>query len=209
MDNKRIKARSSEYFMKYLKNKRVIYILILAIICLVPIVISTTYAAFVSSYVSDEEFVEMNLSFDVAISSIDEYHELEISPGGTLKFNVQIENASEETAYYGVWYKMYSPSELPSDGSIQIGKIADTTGTSSGEIAGGENATASFAIVNSTNSDVIIYIGIASSTTSTSDIEYLNGKYLITGEVEFLRDIIIIENPNIRVTIIESLYPLA
>ena len=43
------------------------------------------------------------------------------------------------------------------DESIQIGKIADTTGTSSGEIAGGENATASFAIVNSTSVLLILF----------------------------------------------------
>ena len=170
--------------IKNFKNKKNMYLLVLVIIILLGFIIVPTYAKFASNFVTEEDIVQMSLSFDIGISSIEEYHEIIIPTMSSYKFNVQVKNSGDTSVYYGVWYKMVSPSALPGDGSIEIGKLSDTSVNANGEIASDESKTVTIGINNYTSNNLVIYIGVASSETSTSDIEYLNGRTLITGEVD-------------------------
>lgn len=168
--------------LRIFKNKKTIYLLVLSIITLLAFVVSPTYAKFISGYVTDEDIVELDLSFDVSITDIEEYHELEIASGGVKRFNVQIDNDSEDLIYYGVWYKMISPSEITDE--ISIGKLEGTVETTSGSIDGNGKKVVTIGIVNNSSENIKLYIGVASSIISTEDIEYLNKKHLISGTIE-------------------------
>ena len=74
---------------------------------------------------------------------------------------------------------MINPTEKSSN--IIIARSADNATTTSGSISIDSNITTTIIVKNNTNSNIKLEIGIASSTTSVSDIEYLNGKNLITG----------------------------
>ncbi len=175
--------------IKQLVSKKNMYLLLLLIICLLGFIIVPTYAKFASNYSTSEDIVGLNLSFNISLSSIEEYEELVIPAGGSELFNVEITNNTDNVVYYGIWYKMVSPDTLSSD--MAIGKLSGSSVSTSGSIDTGDDTTTSVAVVNSSDTDMKIYVGVASSSTSASDIEYLNGKYLITGEVSIPRDILI------------------
>jgi len=170
-------------------KKKYIYLLIVAIITLLGFIIVPTYAKFVDSYVSDEDIVGINLDFDIEISSVDQYEEIVVPAGQMIRFNINIANNTSSSVYYGVWYKLYSPSTMPDDDSIKIGKLSGTTNSTTGSIAQSGVVDVGIGIINSTNSEVRIYVGVESSATSANDIEYLNGKKLISGEVDGVSDI--------------------
>lgn len=166
-----------------LKKSKNIYLIFLGIVVLLGVVIGTTYAKFPSSFVTSSDIVEINLGFDVSITSVQEYHEVTVEPVSVMRFNIQLTNNSSSKAYYGMWYDMIEPNVLPSDGSVEVGWITGTTGPTSGELAGNATTTASIAIVNNTQNKIKVYIGVNGSSVSTADIEYLDGKYLISDEV--------------------------
>ena len=162
-------------------NKINIYLLSLFIICLFGIIIIPTYAKFTSGFATNEDIVALTLSFNLGISNIEEYNELVIPAGGVETFNVEVTNSTGATAYYGIWYMMVEPTELAS--GMEIGKLIDTSTTTSGSIANNGVATATIIVINGSTTDMKINIGINSSTSSVNDIEYVGGKHLITGEV--------------------------
>lgn len=164
------------------------YVLVVSIIALLGIVVMPTYAKFTDNYITSDDVVGFNFDFDIEISNIDEYEEIIVNPGDMVRFNINIMNDTGNLIYYGVWYKMVNGEKQLND-SIQIGKLKGTNISSSGSILDNEDVTASFGIINSTNSVVRMYVGVSSSSVGTSDIEYLGGKKLITGEVNILRDI--------------------
>ena len=118
-------------------------------------------------------------TFNLNVSNIDEYEEVSVAANSTESFNVKVTNSSSSIAYYGIWYKMINPTEKSSN--IIIARSADNATTTSGSISIDSNITTTIVVKNNTNSNIKLEIGIASSTTSVSDIEYLNGKNLITG----------------------------
>ena len=125
------------------------------------------------------EIAEMNPTFNLNVSNIDEYEELNVAANATESFHVKVANSSSSTAYYGVWYKMINPTEKPSN--IIIARSADNATTTSGSIATGGNIIVTIIVKNNTSSSIKLELGVASSTTSTNDIEYLNGKNLVSG----------------------------
>ena len=125
------------------------------------------------------EIAEMNPTFNLKVSNIDEYEELNVAANATESFHVKVANSSSSTAYYGVWYKMINPTEKPSN--IIIARSSDSSATTSGSIATGGNIIVTIIIKNNTSSSIKLELGVASSTTSTNDIEYLNGKNLVSG----------------------------
>ena len=167
--------------MKKLINKKNTYLLVLLVICLLGIVIVPTYAKFGSNYTTTDDVVGMSLTFNLAITNIEEYEEIVVAAGEVEQFNVEVTNSAGNTAYYGVWYQMVVPSEITSD--IVIARFVDSTVTTSGSITNGSSVTVSLIIKNKTSSDIRVNIGVGSSLTGTSDIEYLGGKYLITDVV--------------------------
>lgn len=174
-----------------IKNKKVMYMMFLCVISLLGIILVPTYAKFVHQATTNNDIVNMNLQFNLEISNIEEYQEIIVPAGNMMQFNVSVENNTTEIAYYGIWYKMVNPGSLPSDGSVEIGKLEGTTANTTGSIPADESTTVSMGIVNSTNNEIKVYIGVNSSTTSTNDIEYLNGKYLVSSEVSNIHDIMI------------------
>ena len=125
------------------------------------------------------EIAEMNPTFNLKVSNIDEYEELNVAANATESFHVKVANSSSSTAYYGVWYKMINPTEKPSN--IIIARSSDSSATTSGSIATGGNIIVTIIVKNNTSSSIKLELGVASSTTSTNDIEYLNGKNLVSG----------------------------
>ena len=125
------------------------------------------------------EIAEMNPTFNLNVSNIDEYEELNVAANATESFHVKVANSSSSTAYYGVWYKMINPTEKPSN--IIIARSSDSSTTTSGSIATGGNIIVTIIVKNNTSSSIKLELGVASSTTSTNDIEYLNGKNLVSG----------------------------
>ena len=174
----------------YIKGKY-IYLMMLAVITLLGIVIVPTYAKFTHSQSTENDIVGINMNFDIKISGIDQYEEIEVLAGNSYEFNVDISNNTDSTLYYGVWYKMVIPNKMPNDETIEIGKIKGTTTNTNGTIASENNTIVSVGIVNKTSSTIKIYIGVNSSSTNVGDIEYTNGKKLITGTVDEINDIYI------------------
>ena len=120
-------------------------------------------------------------TFNLNVSNIDEYEEVNVAANSAELFNVKVTNSSSSAAYYGIWYKMINPTEKSSD--IIIARSADNATTTSGSLLTAGDITVTILVKNNTSSNIKLEIGIASSTTSVSDIEYLNGKNLIT-EIE-------------------------
>ena len=156
-----------------------IYFMILLIITLGGFIIKETYAKFTSNYATTDNVVGMGLAFNLNISNIEEYDEINVDANSSESFNVKVTNSSSSTAYYGVWYKMINPNEKSSD--IIIARSTDNSTTTSGSISKNGNIATTIIVKNNTNSNIKIEVGIASSTTSVNDIKYLNGKKLITG----------------------------
>lgn len=170
-------------------NKITIYLMALLVITLGGLSLKGTYAKFTSNYTTPDNIVGINLSFNLDISNIEEYEEINIKPNSYEIFNVKLTNDSSETAYYGIWYKMVNPTFKTSD--ITIARNIENETATSGSILKNSDITASIIIKNNTNSSVIVNIGVASSNKSIEDIEYLNGKVLINGttsEVDFSYD---------------------
>lgn len=170
-------------------NKITIYLMVLLVITLGGLSLKGTYAKFTSNYTTPDNIVGINLSFNLDISNIEEYEEINIKPNSYEIFNVKLTNDSSETAYYGIWYKMVNPTFKTSD--ITIARNIENETATSGSILENSDITASIIIKNNTNSSVIVNIGVASSNKSIEDIEYLNGKVLINGttsEVDFSYD---------------------
>ena len=165
-------------------NKKNTYLLFLMVVSLLAIVIVPTYAKFGSSYDTTDDVVSMALDFNVTITDVEEYERITISANSRKRFDVKVSNSSTTAMYYGIWYRMLEPSVA--GGNISIGKSAISSTATSGLVAGSNSVTANIIVVNNSTSDIIIDIGVSSSTTSTSDIEYLDGKKLISGQITLL-----------------------
>ena len=160
-------------------KKKTIYLLMLLVITLFGFAITGTYAMFTKSYTSTNDVVGLNLAFQLNISNIEEYDEINVDANAYQIFNVQVQNNTGATAYYGIWYKMVNPSEI--NDNIVIARLSGTTVSTSGSVANGSHILATIIVQNNTNTPIKINVGVASSNTSVSSIEYLDGKTLISG----------------------------
>ena len=160
-------------------KKKTIYLLMLLVITLFGFAITGTYAMFTKSYTSTNDVVGLNLAFQLNISNIEEYDEINVDANAYQIFNVQVQNNTGATAYYGIWYKMVNPSEI--NDNIVIARLSGTTVSTSGSVANGSHILATIIVQNNTNTPIKINVGVASSSTSVSSIEYLDGKTLISG----------------------------
>ena len=167
--------------MRKFVTKKNMYLLALFIICLLGIVIVPTYAKFGSSYETTDDVVGLSLDFDLSITNIEEYKQLLIPAGESETFNVEVTNNTGSIVYYGIWYRMVLPETLTDD--ISIGKLSSSSVTTSGSIDSSGVVTVPVAIVNNGTEAIKVDIGVASSDSSTSDIEYLEGKYLVNETV--------------------------
>lgn len=169
--------------MKLIAKKN-IYLLSLFVISLLLLVLGTTYAKFPSSYTTNDNIVGLVLDFNVSITSIEEYQTLSLAPNEKVLFNVQITNNTGAAMAYGVWYR--------TSANISIGKLEGSATNTSGNISDNSKVTVEVIILNNTSNNIEVDVGVGSSDKTTSDIEYLNGKKLITGVLNnflFLSDV--------------------
>ena len=194
--------------MNFLKSKY-IYMLFLVVICLSMMVIVPTYAKFGSSYATSD-VATFSVLFDVSLESVEEYEELVVEAGSKYKFNVYITNDTKSDIYYGIWYRMVSPSTLTND--ISIGRLSGTLTTTSGLINSGNDTIVTVVVVNNSKSDIVIDLGVASSYDGVDDISYVNGKYLISKDILIPTDIsiasVVIDGVNSDTLPVSGLYDM-
>ena len=194
--------------MNFLKSKY-IYMLFLVVICLSMMVIVPTYAKFGSSYATSD-VATFSVLFDVSLESVEEYEELVVEAGSKYKFNVNITNDTKSDIYYGIWYRMVSPSTLTND--ISIGRLSGTLTTTSGLINSGNDTIVTVVVVNNSKSDIVIDLGVASSYDGVDDISYVNGKYLISKDILIPTDIsiasVVIDGVNSDTLPVSGLYDM-
>ncbi len=170
-------------------KKETIYLLMLFILTITGFVLTGTYAKFTNGYSTVDNAVGLNLAFNLKINNIEEYEEILLKPNTYEIFNVKITNDSEDTTYYGIWYKMIEPKEITDN--IIVAKSIESQVPTTGSIEAKKDTTATIIIKNNTNTETKINLGIAHSEKSTNDISYLGGKKLIsetTPEVDYTYD---------------------
>lgn len=174
--------------MKNHISKKVLYCMFLFIVMLGCFSIKPTFAKFSHDYTTTDDAVGFSFHFDVGISNFEEYEEVRVDANSYQVFNVNVENSTVDTVYYGIWYKMIRPNEINND--IVIGRLEDNFTGMSGSLGTLEDKTASIIIKNNSVNDIIVAIGVNSSSRD-EEMEYLNGKHLISGsypEIDYIYD---------------------
>lgn len=190
--------------MKRRVGIRSIYLLFLFVVILFGFVISTTFAKFPDNYITSEDVVGFSFDFDINISDINEYQEIFVKAGEDEVFNVNITNNSDDLTYYGLWYRLDDIDKLPDD--VLFGKSINTDINTCGAIESGDEVTISFDIVNNSDNDIKLDMGVLTSLTSVNDIEYLEGKYLIPNVVVNSYAIYSIDDSSL--TFVKSIDPI-
>ena len=163
--------------MKFIKKY---YLLLLLIITLAGATIYGTYAMFTSSVETNMVNMDtyMNYTFD-----INGTQELKVSAGSKLRFNAIVKNSMDGKISYGMYYKMISPSTLPS-GAIIAQVSDDLTINAKGQLESGASKTVPMVIKNTSNSEITVEIGVrtgyATESQGVDDIIYNEGEIPIT-----------------------------
>ena len=163
--------------MKFIKKY---YLLLLLIITLAGATIYGTYAMFTSSVEVDMVNMDTNMIYKFKINST---QELKVSAGSKLRFNAVVENDMSGTISYGMYYKMISPSTLPS--GVIIAQVSDDlTMLAKGQLEKGAQTTVPMVIKNTSDSEITVEIGVrtgyATETQDEDDIIYNEGEIPIT-----------------------------
>lgn len=161
------------------RNVKIACLLFLLIFSFCVFAVIPTFAKFNDQYVTQDDVVGFQFNFDLKLSNIEEYEEVSVPSNSYEVFQVNIYNSTGNTIYYGVWYKMAIPSTIES--GMVIARLESNLTEMTGELAPFEDKTVSVIIKNNSSSDMMVNIGVDSSLTGVQDIEYLGGKYLITG----------------------------
>ena len=163
--------------MKFIKKY---YLLLLLIITLAGATIYGTYAMFTSSVETNMVNMDtyMNYTFD-----INGTQELKVSAGSKLRFNAIVKNSMDGKISYGMYYKMISPSSLPS-GAIIAQVSDDLTMLAKGQLESGTSKTVPMVIKNTSDTDITVEIGVrtgyATESQGVDDIIYNAGEIPIT-----------------------------
>ncbi len=163
--------------MKFIKKY---YLLLLLIITLAGATIYGTYAMFTSSVETNMVNMDtyMNYTFD-----INGTQELKVSAGSKLRFNAIVKNSMDGKISYGLYYKMISPTTLPS-GAIIAQVSDDLTVLAKGQLDSGASKTVPMVIKNTSDSEITVEIGVrtgyATDSQGPDDIIYNEGEIPIT-----------------------------
>ena len=163
--------------MKFIKKY---YLLLLLIITLAGATIYGTYAMFTSSVETNMVNMDtyMNYTFD-----INGTQELKVSAGSKLRFNAIVKNSMDGKISYGMYYKMISPTTLPS-GAIIAQVSDDLTVLAKGQLDSGTSKTVAMVIKNTSDSEITVEIGVrtgyATESQGVDDIIYNEGEIPIT-----------------------------
>ena len=174
-----------------IKKWKYIYLIFLFSVCLFNFVIIPTYAKFTNDYTTNDDVAGFLFDFDIGISDILEYEKLSVSAGDAKVFNVKVNNSVNGTLYYGVWYRI--TNENYDSNKVTVAKLKDSDNNTSGEVSANGSATVSIIVKNRTDKNITIDFGVLSSKNSTNDIEYLDGRKLVSGvdEIVYLSKVLV------------------
>ena len=163
--------------MKFIKKY---YLLLLLIITLAGATIYGTYAMFTSSVETNMVNMDTNMVYKFKINGT---QELKVSANSKLRFNAVVENDMDGMISYGMYYKMISPTTLPS--GVIIAQVSDDlTVLAKGQLESGASKTVPMVIKNTSDSEITIEIGVrtgyATETQGPDDIIYNEGEVPIT-----------------------------
>ena len=151
------------------------YLLGLIVLGLISLSVYSTYAMFTAS-IETNDIVSLSASTLPTNSEIVEYERLTIKSKEKKVIEYTVNNNTNSSLYYGVWYEMINPTSINDD--IIIGKSEDTTSDTLGQLATGSNAKVLFVIENKTDSNIVINVGVGYSETSSLNLP--TNRYLIT-----------------------------
>ena len=151
------------------------YLLGLIVLGLISLSVYSTYAMFTSS-VETNNIVNLSASTLPTNSEIVEYERLTIKSKEKKVIEYTVNNNTDNSLYYGVWYEMINPSSINDD--IVIGKSEDTTNDTLGQLSSGSNAKVLFVIENKSSSNIVVNVGVGYSETSSLNLP--TNRHLIT-----------------------------
>ena len=151
------------------------YLLGVIVLGLISLSVYSTYAMFTAS-VETNDIVSLSASTLQTESEIVEYERLTIKSKEKKVIEYTVNNNTDNSLYYGVWYEMINPSSINDD--IVIGKSEDTTNDTLGQLSSGGNAKVLFVIENKTDSNIVVNVGVGYS--STSSLNLPTNRNLIT-----------------------------
>ena len=143
------------------------YLLGLIVLGLISLSVYSTYAMFTSS-VETNDIVSLSASTLPTNSEIVEYERLTIKSKEKKVIEYTVNNNTDNSLYYGVWYEMVNPSSINDD--IVIGKSEDTTNDTLGQLSSRSNAKVLFVIENKSSSNIVINVGVGYSETSSLNL---------------------------------------
>ena len=143
------------------------YLLGLIVVGLISLSVYSTYAMFTSS-VETNDIVSLSASTLPTNSEIVEYERLTIKSKEKKVIEYTVNNNTDNSLYYGVWYEMINPSSI--NDNIVIGKSEDTQSDTLGQLSSGSNAKVLFVIENKTDSNIIVNVGVGYSETSSLNL---------------------------------------
>lgn len=147
-----------------------IYILLLFIIPLSIFVIKPTYSKFTQTITTEKEIVNINTSLSMNISNIYEYKTLTISSNDYDVFDIEITNNTENSFFYGFWYKIVTSNA--SNDNITISKLNTSENSTQDQLEVSETKKVTLIIKNRSNNPVKLNIGVSTSNDSIEDIKY-------------------------------------
>ena len=143
------------------------YLLGLIVLGLISLSVYSTYAMFTAS-VETNDIVSLSASTLPTNSEIVEYERLTIKSKEKKVIEYTVNNNTNSSLYYGVWYEMINPSSINDD--IVIGKSEDTTNDTLGQLSSGSNAKVLFVIENKSSSNIVVNVGVGYSETSSLNL---------------------------------------
>ena len=156
------------------------YLISIVVMVLIVLSLYSTYAMFTSTVETDNA-----ISMDTVINytfKINGTQEVVISSKSKLRFNAIVQNDMTGKISYGLYYKMISPTTLPSE--VIIAEITDSSSVIKGQLNQNSEITIPIIIENSSENEIKVEIGVvtgyATETQGVAQLIYDNGKIPIT-----------------------------
>ena len=172
-----------------IKENKYVYLYFVIALIIISAVLTPTYAKFSNDYNTEDDAVGISFDFSIKIQDVEEYESISVDANDAKVFNVKIDNRTNKNIYYGVWYRMIEPATT--DENIVIARLDNSEANTSGEITSNGEVIVSIIVKNKTNKNIKIDFGVSSSDVDANNIEYLEGKRLISGidEIQYLNKV--------------------
>ena len=153
------------------------YLLIIIIVGILSLCMYSSFALFSLEKTTSKDIFTMRAASDIETTlKIFEYKKITVSAGDNTSVMVNVNNDTDGSIYYGVFYEMVSPSTKTDD--IGIYKIDWSANATSGSITNGSKLPVELIIINNSSSDITLNIGVAGS--DSNELGLPDGKTLIT-----------------------------